>query len=311
MIDTIKPTFKIKPLEEKPDYARFVLEPLDQGYGHTVGNALRRCLLTSLLGAAITRIKIEGARHQFSTIPGLKEDTIEFILNLKQIKIDYKGSKEAKAVLEAKGPGEVKAGDIKTPAGVKIINKGLKLATLADRKAKLNVKIWINSGYSYSPAEERKSTTLGIIPIDAIFTPIIRVDYKVEAMRVGRRTDFDKLILEIWTDGTVKPKKTLEKSAKVLANFFKQIYSPVFEKEKVEEKKVEDDEVLKLTVEELNLPTRIANALRRGGYGTVKDLTKANKEDIAKVKNLGKKSIDAIIEKLAEKGVKIASDAIK
>ena len=305
MVDAIKPTFKIKTLKKKPNYARFIIEPLIQGYGHTVGNALRRCLLISLPGAAITRLKIEGVNHQFSTLAGVKEDMVEFILNLKQVKIDYKKSKEVKAVLEIKGPGEVKAGDIKTPAGVKIVNKGLKLATLADKNVKLNVKLWINSGYGYSQVEERKSTTLGIIPVDAIFTPIVRVNYKVESTRVGRRTDFDKLILEIWTDGSIKPKEALENAATTLVSFFKQIYSPVFEKKKKEEKKSKDDEVLKLTVEELNLPTRIANALRRGGYGTIKDLTKVSKEDISKVKNLGKKSIDTIIEKLAEKGVKI------
>ena len=311
MTDVIKPIFKIKPIKQKPNHARFIFEPLIQGYGHTVGNALRRCLLTSLPGAAITRLKIEGINHQFSTLAGVKEDMVDFILNLKQVKIDYRKSKEVKAILKARGPGEVKAGDIKAPTGVKIVNKSLKLATLSDKNVKLNVKLWINSGYGYSSVEERTSTALGIIPIDAIFTPIIKINYKVESTRVGRRTDFDKLILEIWTDGSIKPKEALENAAKTLVSFFKQIYNPVFEKEKKEEIKPEDNEVLKLTVEELNLPTRIANALRRGGYGTIKDLIKVSKEDISKVKNLGKKSIDTIIEKLAKKGVKIASKATK
>jgi len=310
MINTIKPTFKIETVTEKADYAKFILEPLDQGYGHTVGNALRRCLLSSLLGAGVTRLKIEGVRHQFSTLPGLKEDIVEFILNIKQIKVDYKGVKEVKAVLETRGPKEIKAGDIKTPTGVKIINKDLKLATLADKKAKINVQMWFSSGYGYSPSEERKSTSLGVIPIDTVFTPIIKVNYKVETTRVGRRTNFDKLILEIWTDGTIKPKEALEEGSKTLASFFKQIYSPVFEKEEKKDKSKEDSEVLKLTVEELDLPTRIANALRRGGYETVKDLTKSPKKEIAKVKNLGKKSIEIIIEKLAKKKVKIASNHV-
>jgi len=307
MLNAIKPNFKIKPVQEKAGYGKYIIEPLAQGYGHTVGNALRRCLLSSLPGAAITRVKIDGVRHQFSTLPGLKEDIVEFILNLKQVRVMSEEKKEVKAVLEVRGPGEVKAGEIKTPAGVEVVNKDLKLATLTDDNAKIKAQLWISSGYGYSPSEERKSATLGVISLDAVFTPITRVNYRVEATRVGRRTDYDKLILEIFTDGTIKPKQALEKGAKILTEFFKQIYNPVFEKEKKEEKKTEDSEVLKLTVEELNLPTRIANALRRGGFGTVKDLTKATRGDIAKVKNLGKKSIDTIIEKLAKKEVKIKS----
>lgn len=301
----IKPNFKIKTVQEKTNYAQFILEPLDQGYGYTLGNALRRCLLGSLPGAAITRVKIEGIRHQFSTLTGLKEDIVELLLNLKQIKIIYSGEKEIKAVLDVRGPMVVKAGDIKLPAEVKIVNKDLVLAHLADKKAKLTLQLWIDTGYGYSPAEERKSTTLGIIPLDAMFTPINRVNYRIESTRVGRRTDFDKLILEVWTDGTIKTNEALTTAAKMLSSFFKQIYAPTFEKEKSEEKKPEDSEVLKLTVEELDLPTRIANALRRGGFETVKDLITNNKEEIAKVKNLGKKSIETIIEKLAKKGVTI------
>lgn len=303
----IKPAFKIKKIEEKADYGKFVLEPLEQGYGQTVGNALRRCLLTSLVGSAVTKVKIDGVRHQFSTLTGLKEDIVALILNLKQIRVNYQGKKEVKAVLEVQGPAKIKAGDIKTPAGVEIVNKDLHLGTLTDSKAKLKAKLWINSGCGYSPAEDRPSTTLGIIPLDAVFSPISSVDYHVEATRVGRRVDFDKLILEIWTDGSIKPRQALESSAEVLTRFFKQIYSPVFEEKKEAKKEEKDSEVLKLTVEELDLPTRIANALRRGGYGTVKDLTKVDWEDIAKVKNLGKKSIDTIIAKLAKKGVVIKS----
>jgi DNA-directed RNA polymerase subunit alpha len=306
MNDIIKPRFKIKSVQQKADYGKFSLEPLEQGYGYTVGNALRRCLLSSLPGAAITQVKIEGVKHQFSTLPGLKEDIIELILNLKQIRIAYKGEKEVKANLEVTKAGEVKAGDIKTPANVKIVNKDLNLATLAGRKPKLKMQLLISSGYGYSPAEERSSNTLGMIPLDATFSPVIRVSHpKIEATRVGRRTDYDKLTLEIWTDGTIKPKKALEAAAEILVGFFKQVYQPVFETEKSKEKKEEDSEMMKLTVEELDLPTRIANALRRGSYTTVKDLIKANRKKISKVKNLGKKSLDIIIKKLAAKGVKI------
>lgn len=302
----LKPNFKTNILKEKVDYAKFSIEPLQQGYGHTLGNALRRCLLGSLPGSAITHIKIDGVQHQFSTLSGLKEDMVEFILNLKQIRFKYEGEKEVKATLEVKGPGEIKAKDIKVPAGVTIVNKDLYLGHLADSKAKIKVQLWINTGLGYSPSEERESDTLGVMPIDAIFTPIVRVNYEVKPTRVGRRTDFDNLILEIWTDGTVKPRETLDLVAQTLVKFFKQVYEPVFEEEKAPKETVEtEDEVMKLTVEELDLPTRIANALRRGGFETVKDLLKAKKKDISKVKNLGKKSIATIYKKLKEKGVTV------
>ncbi|HUV46653.1 MAG TPA: DNA-directed RNA polymerase subunit alpha [Candidatus Bathyarchaeia archaeon] len=311
MITVMQPTFKTKLIEKKTNYGRFVLEPLQQGYGYTVANALRRCLLSTLRGAAITQIQIDGVRHQFSTLPGVKEDIVELILNLKQVRIKTKEEKEIKASLQVTGPGEIKAGDIKTPAGTEIINKELKLATLADKKSKLKCKLWINLGCGYSPAEDRKSAIVGVIPIDATFSPIVKVNYRLEATRVGRWTDFDRVILEIWTDGTVKPKDALEEGARILTAFFRQIYEPVFEKEKKKEETREDSEVLKLTVEELDLPTRIANALHRGGYETVKDLLKAKHQDIAKVKNLGKKSIDTIMEKLAEKGVELRNETQK
>lgn len=301
----IKPSFKVKLIEKKKNYGKFIIEPLEQGYGHTLGNALRRCLLTSIPGAAVTKVKIEGVRHQFSTLPGMKEDVVELILNIKKIRVIYKGEKEIKLNLNVKGPKEVKAGDIKTPANVKIVNKDLKLAKLADKKASLNLELWVKSGFGYSLAEERKTATLGIIPIDAIFTPVVRVNYKVEATRVGRRTDLDRLILEIWSDGTIKPKEVLNEAAKILAAFFKQIYNPVIKEEKEPEEKKEDSEIMKLTVEELNLPTRIANALRRGGYPTVRTLSEATKEDLNKVKNLGVKSVEIITEKLKEKGVSL------
>ncbi len=298
----LKPNFKINILEKKPDYAKFSIEPLQQGYGHTMGNALRRCLLGSLPGAAITHIKIDGVQHQFSTLSGLKEDVVEFILNLKQIRFKYDGEKQVKAILEVKGSGEITAKKIKLPAQVNIVNEDLYLGHLADSKSKIKVQLWINTGLGYSPSEERGSDTLGVIPIDAIFTPIVRVNYEVKPTRVGRRTDFDNLILEIWTDGTIKPKETLDLAAQTLVKFFKQAYDPVFKTEKKKTVVASDDEVMKLTVEELDLPTRIANALRRGGFETVKDLVKAKKSDISKVKNLGKKSINTIYKKLKEKG---------
>lgn len=305
MINSI---FAVKAKKETADYGKFIIEPLEQGYGHTLGNALRRVLLTSLPGAAVTQVKIAGVRHQFSTLEGLKEDMIELILNIKQIRFKYKGEKPAKIKLDAQGPGEVKAGDIKTPAEVKIVNPEHVLGILADEKSKLKVEMVVEKGFGYLPAEERKSETLGVILVDASFSPIKRVNYKVEAMRVGRRTDLDRLILELTTDKTISPSEALKEAAGILVACFGQIVEP--KEVPIEEEKEEElpSEVLRLTVEELNLPTRIANALRKGGYETVKDLTTASALDVAKVKNLGEKSIKVIKAALAEKEVGLKGD---
>ncbi|OGD54547.1 DNA-directed RNA polymerase subunit alpha [Candidatus Beckwithbacteria bacterium RBG_13_35_6] len=305
----IQPSFSVKKVEEKSNYSKYVLEPLEQGFGHTLGNALRRYLLTNMIGAAITKVKIEGVRHQFTTLEGMKEDVVEFILNLKKVRIIYSGDKEVKLTVNSKGQKEIKAQDIKTPAEIKIINKNLTIANLADKKSAMNAVLWVNSGYGYSPAEERKSSSLGVIPIDAVFSPVLQVNYKVEATRVGRITDYDRLILEIWTDGTIKGREALKQAAKALTLYFKQIYKPVIVEEVKEEKETENNEALKLTVEELNLPTRIANALRRGGYPNVESLTKIKKEELNKVKNLGVKSIDVIEERLKEKELDFINEA--
>ena len=299
----LNPIFAIKPKKETADYGEFIIEPLEQGYGHTLGNALRRVLLTSLPGAAVTQVKIAGIRHRFSTLEGLKEDVVELILNIKQIQLKYEGKKPVKMKLETQGPGEVKAGDIKTPAEVKIVNPELVLGRLADKKSTLKLEMVVESGFGYLPAKGRKSDTLGVIPVDALFSPVRRVNYNVEATRVGRRTDLDRLILEITTDKTISPGEALKEAAKILAAFFNQIVEP--KEVPVEEEKKEElpREVLRLTVEELNLPTRIANALRKGGYETVEDLTVATPADIAKVKNLGEKSTKVIQAALAEKEV--------
>lgn len=302
----IKPIFKTKLEKEKKDYGCFSLEPLEKGFAHTLGNALRRCLLGSFRGAAITHIKIDGVKHQFSTLPGLKEDIVELILNLKQICIDYKDNKEIKATLAVRGPKEVKAGDIKLPANAKIVNPELTLGTLANKKSKLKMTLWINRGYGYSPAEERKFETLGIISIDANFSPVRRVNYKVETTRVGRRTDYDKLILEIWTNGTIKVKEVLEEAAKILSRYFKQIYNPVFDKdEETETFDSAKNEVLAITIEELDLPTRLINSLHRAKYKTVGDLIKAGTKKLIKIKNLGKKSIELITKSLKERGISL------
>jgi len=303
----LSPQFTVTAKKETADYGQFIIEPLEQGYGHTIGNALRRCLLTSLPGAAVMEATIDGVHHQFTALSGMKEDIVKFILNVKQLRIKYSGEDEVELKLDAKGPGEVKAKDIQAPSGVEILNKDLVLAKLADSKSKLKAKLKIGVGLGYSPMEERKVTTVGVIPVDAAFSPVQRVNYQVVSTRVGRRTDFDKLVMEIWTDGTVVPKNALEEAAKILVRYFRQAYEPTFEKkEEKEEISLEDQEVLKLTVEELDLPTRIANALRKGGYKTVKDLKLAKKSNVSQVKNLGAKSVEVVVDTLKAKGIELA-----
>lgn len=300
----LKPNFKTNCLAETKDFGKFELTPLEPGYGLTIGNALRRVLLSSLPGAAITSVTISGVTHQFTTLQGVKEDVVELLLNLKQVRLSYQGEKPVQASLTATGPGDVKASDLKVPANVKVVNKDLVLATLADKKSKLDVKLEINPGYGYDQAKNRQPKKLGEIILDATFSPVVKVNFNIETARVGRRTDLDKLVLEIYTNGAVKPSTALEKAAQILIESFTQIVDPTFEPVKetlVDES--EDNESLKLSVEELDLPTRIANALRKGGYATVKDLSQASKADISKVKNLGGKSIDIILDKLKDKDV--------
>jgi len=303
----ITAAFKTATITESDDYGKFALEPLEQGYGRTMGNTLRRVLLTSIEGAAITEVKIEGVKHQFTTIEGMKEDVVELILNLKEIRIAYDGDTEETLTLQVSGAKEVTAKDIQTPATVTIVNPEQKLATLADKNSKLNLTLTVKRGLGYSPAEDRKSSTIGVIPMDALFSPIKRVADKVEATRVGRRTDYDKLILEIWTDGTIKPRLAIEQAAQILANFFKQVYQPqeIVAEEVAGVSLEPDSEIYNLTVEELELPTRIANALRRGGYKTVKHLLEVDLSELAKVKNVGEKSVGKITTALQKKGIAV------
>ncbi len=298
-----QPIFEIKEEAKKGNWGKLVVTPLDLGYGNTLGNALRRVLLTSLPGAAITRVKMAGVKHQFTTLMGMKEDMVQFLLNLKKVRTFYRGEKPVKLTLTAKDAGEVKAGDIKTPAEVKIANPELVLATL-NKGAKLEAEMELESGVGYSPFEERNVKTVGVIPLDAIFTPVIKVNYKVEETRVGRLTNYDKLVMEVTTDGTISPKEALLEAAKILVSYLNQIVAP----KKAAKKAVAVVEdtlgaVGKLSVEEIGLPTRVANALDKGGFDTVEKLVGARKEDIVKVRNLGEKSLKIIRVALAEKGV--------
>jgi len=309
----LQPTFTTTILEEKPFkrergsgemYYKIVMEPLDQGYGYTLGNALRRVLLNSIEGAAITRVRIKGIHHQFTTLEGMREDIVEFILNVKQVRLALVQPEAVTLKLSAHGPGQVTAKDITTPAGVKIVNPDLVLAVLADRAATLEAELDVEVGRGYQVAQTASSSTLGEIPVDALFSPVMKVSYKVEATRVGRRTDFDRLILEIYTDGSMDGMVALKRAAEVLVDHFHQVYEPT---DTVKEEPValipKTDETYNLTVEELDIPTRIANALRKGGYKTVGDLIEALKEDVAKVKNLGEKSVSLVAKALEKKGV--------
>jgi DNA-directed RNA polymerase subunit alpha len=295
-----EPLFEIKKEKKGQNYSKFIISPLEQGYGATLGNSLRRVLLTSLPGAAITSVRISGVKHQFTTLSGMKEDIVEFLLNLKKVRFVYEGNKPAKASLSVKGPGEVRAKDIEVDPVVTIANPEIVLAIL-NKDAKLDAKIEIEVGVGYSPAEDRATGEIGLISLDATFSPVTRVNYKVEETRVGRFTNYDRLILEIWTDGTVSPGDALKNTAKILVAYFTQIVSPKKIEKKEEKKEDELGPIGKLSVEEIGLPTRVANALIKAGYETVEDLVKAKREELVKVRNLGEKSVKIIEAALGEK----------
>lgn len=308
-----EPMFGIEQQEKKENYGKFVISPLEQGYGATMGTALRRVLLSSLVGSAVTSVKMSGVKHQFSSLKGMREDIVEFILNLKKVRFSQGSSakisepKPIKGTISVKSAGEVKAKDIKLPANVTVANPELVLANL-EKGGKLDADIELSSGVGYSFAEERATGEIGLIPVDASFSPVVRVNYKLEETRVGRLTNYDKLILEVWTDGTISPKDALTSAAKILVSYFEQVVNPK-KVEKVEAPKQDSlGPVGSLSVEEIGLPTRVANALIRAGYEMVEQLVSAKKEDLVKVRNLGEKSIKIISVALAEKGVKFPKE---
>jgi len=300
-----EPIFEVKIDEGKENYGRFIISPLEQGYGDTLGNSLRRILLTSIPGAAITSVRISGIKHQFSTLKGMKEDVVELLLNLKKVRFTYVGEKTAKATISAVGPKEVKAQDIKGDSSLKVANPNLVLAYL-NKGLKLDVKLDIENGVGYSASDDRVTGEIGLIPLDASFSPVTRVKYEIEETRVGRLTNYDKLILDVWTDGTINPKEALVTSAKILVSYFSQIVSP----KKVKDEVKKDIDILgptgKLSVEEIGLPTRVANALLKAGHETVEDLIKAKRDDLVRVRNLGEKSVKIIEAALGEKGINLS-----
>ncbi len=303
----IDPIFTTKQTKDEINYGEFVIEPLETGFGHTLGHTMRRVLLSSLQGAAITSVKISGVKHKLSEVSGLKENIVDFIINLKGLSVSLGESKETAVMkLSVKGTHKITGKDIQTTDGVEIANLDHYLGSLSGIKAKLDVEMTVEKGYGYSLAEERQADTLGVIATDAVFSPIVRVNYSVEATRVGRRTDMDKLILQIWTNGSITPKEALNATAKMLATYFTQIYQPntasLNDGSNVATNKISND-VLKLTIDELDLPTRIYNSLRNGGIETLGELLQTPRKELISMRNMGAKSIAIIDDKLKEKGI--------
>ena len=291
----------------------FVLEPLQSGYGNTLGNSLRRVLLSSLPGVAATSVKIDGVQHEFSTIPGVKEDVTEIILNVKGLRAKMFGEAPKTLFIEAEGECEVTAGDIKTDSEVEILDQGMHIATLG-AGAKLYMDITLDRGRGYVSAEQNKqqlNPVIGVIPIDSIYTPVLKCNYTVENTRVGQRTDYEKLIIEIWTNGTISAKEAVSYAAKILIErlqLFAELSDETNPQELVETKEENrKDKVLEMTIEELELSVRSFNCLKRASINTVGDLVNKSPEDMMKVRNLGKKSFDEVKAKLQSLGLDLMS----
>ena len=308
MIEIERPVIEKFLSDEDPCYGKFVVEPLERGYGNTLGNSLRRILLSSLPGAAVTSVRIDGVLHEFSTIPGVKEDVTEIILNLKKLAISLHGDDKKRALINVTGPCEVTGADIIADQDLEIVNPDLHIATL-EENASLVMEINIAKGRGYVPAEQNKdeNTPIAVIPVDSIYTPVRKVNYTVENTRVGQVTDFDKLILEIWTDGSISPKEGVSIGAKIMQehlNLFIQLTDSTEGMEiMVEKEEDQKEKALEMTIEELELSVRSFNCLKRAAINTVEELTHKSEDDMMKVRNLGKKSLDEVKLKLAELGL--------
>lgn len=308
MIEIEKPTIECIYSEEDSNYGKFVVEPLERGYGTTLGNALRRILLSSLPGAAVTTVKIDGILHEFSTVPGVKEDVTEIILNLKKLAIRLNNESSKRAIINVVGPKEVTAADIIADSDLEIFNPDLHIATL-EENATLVMEINIARGRGYIPADQNKteSTPIAVIPVDSIYTPVRKCNFTVENTRVGQVTDYDRLNLEIWTDGSISPEESVSIGAKIMHEHLKLFIDLTDSMDSVEimVEKEEDqkEKALEMTIEELELSVRSFNCLKRAGINTVEELTHRTEEDMMKVRNLGKKSLDEVKHKLEELGL--------
>jgi len=297
-----------------PTYGKFIAEPFERGYGQSVGNSLRRILLSSITGAAVTSVKFGGVSHEYSSIPGVVEDTTEIILNLKELKIKLFGNGPKTLHLTVKGERNVVAADIKTDADVEILNPQLHLATLTEDDAVLDVEIEVAEGRGYSPSErnKREGQAIGVMPVDSIFTPVSQVKYSVESARIGQVTDYDKLIIEIWTDGRIHPEDAMAHAAKILRDSL-QIFinfeeEPVQQDDSVSEEEERLRELLSESVEELELSVRSANCLKTANIKTIGDLVRKTESDMLKYKNFGRKSLNEIKEILNGMGLSFGTD---
>ncbi len=306
MLDLAMP--KIEAERAAENYARFRIEPLEPGYGHTIGNALRRVLLSSIPGSAITKIKIDGVYHEFSTLPGVREDVTELVLNIKGVRLRSYAERPVKVHLSKYGQGIVRAADIEAPSNVEVVNPDHYIATLDSDDARLEIELTVERRRGYLPVENRDPVPIGEIPIDAIFTPIPRVNYVVENTRIGGVTDYDRLILEIWTDGTIKPGDALSHAAQVLGQYSQTIANFSRPEQPAElappSNGVESisSDVYDIPIEELDLSTRTYNCLKRADITKIGQLLQMDEKDLLSVRNLGSKSIDEIKEKLIEHG---------
>ena len=318
MIEFQKPKFTSTDLAEDGRYGKFVVEPLERGYGITLGNSLRRVLLSSLPGVAVTSVRIDGIQHEFSTIPGVKEDVTEIILNIKGLTLNYSGEEAKELVISAKGECEVTAANIQADSEIEILEPDAHIATLG-ADAELNMHLTLEKGRGYVSAERNKEimcekgeNVIGVIPVDSIYSPVLKVNYTVENTRVGQITDYDKLTLEVWTDGTISANEAVSLAAKVL-NDHLTLFVDLSEEAARTEIMVERDDkshekILEMTIEELDLSVRSFNCLKRAGINTVEDLTNKTEEEMMKVRNLGKKSLEEVINKLHSLGYDLAQD---
>ena len=315
MIEIEKPRIETEELTEDGKHGRFVVEPLERGFGNTLGNSLRRVLLSSLEGCAVTSIKIDGVLHEFSTIPGVKEDVTEIVLNMKSVVAKLYETSPKVVEISAQGPCVVTAGDIKCDSEVEILNPEQHIATLGE-DAKLNMEITIDKGRGYIPGERNKlisgNNVIGVLPIDSIYTPVLKVNYTVDNTRVGQITDYDKLTLDVWTNGVINAQEAVSLAAKVLTEHLN-LFVNLSDKASSAEVMVEKDDkgkekILEMTIEDLDLSVRSFNCLKRAGINTVEDLINKSEEDMMKVRNLGRKSLEEVIQKLNSLGLSLQKE---
>ena len=313
MVEIEKPRIESNEKDGDISYGKYVVEPLEHGYGTTLGNALRRILLSSLPGTAVTTIKIAGVQHEFSTIPGVKEDVTQIVLNVKGITAKLHSPGTKRVYIQASGEGEVTAGDIKADGEVEILNPELHIATLS-ADATLNMELTLSHGRGYVPADRNKpeQTIIGVIPVDSLYSPVNRVNYTVENTRVGNMTDYDKLTLEVWTDGTISARDAVSLGATILCDhlvLFTDLSDTVGTRSTVVEKpETQRDKVLEMTIEELDLSVRSFNCLKRANINTVEDLISKTEDEMMKVRNLGRKSLEEVINKLNMMGLSLAKE---